>query len=341
MSDDVVVLNQIISGVVRCNILGEIFFIYPPSPRDKFQASILFNDSIVESSLLEILSQQEMILEMIKDGEWSEEEENEFHTIVGKMDALKVDMYSKYISHQGNKIKQSRNLLKRAKIRYRELSEKRHSRDLYTSEGLAQSLYTNYLISKNTTDENSKIVEAFSFPSWKFDTLVNEYLLQIPSEITIRQLSKNPKWKSMWANGKQNNGVFNTSSSNLTDQQQSLIAWSKLYDSIFEHMEAPAKEVIEDDDLLDGWIILQQKKQDEKTSQSLGSNIAKNAQEVFIVAETKEDAQRINNMNSSNDKFIKEQRMLAIKKHGVVKEEHLPDSQQEMVMQAINQKGRK
>jgi hypothetical protein len=55
------------------------------------------------------------------------------------------------------------------------------------------------------------------------------------------------------------------------------------------------------------------------------------------MAESSEDAKRIDEMNSSNSKLIKRQRMGIIQKQKVVKEENMPDSKQKMAIQATKQ----
>jgi hypothetical protein len=125
----------------------------------------------------------------------------------------------------------------------------------------------------------------------------------------------------------------------LTDEQQNLIAWSKLYDNIHEHIEPPPSEVVEDDDLLDGWLILEQKKREKEQRERAGDDKGKRggAQEMFIPAETPEDAKRIEAMNEPGMAFIKRQRMATLKTQKVVSEQHMPDSKQQINVQAAQQ----
>ena len=45
---------------------------------------------------------------------------------------------------------------------------------------------------------------------------------------------------------------------------KNIVMWSQLYDNVQESMDAPTKDVIKDDDLLDGWLIVQGKKREKR-----------------------------------------------------------------------------
>ena len=76
--------------------------------------------------------------------------------------------------------------------------------------------------------------------------------------------------------------------------------WSSLYDSVSESHEAPSQEIIDDDDALDGWLTI--KRREEQTSQPTKSK--KSYEEVFIKAETLEDAKKIQAMNGLHGKKV-------------------------------------
>jgi hypothetical protein len=103
-------------------------------------------------------------------------------------------------------------------------------------------------------------------------------------------------------------------------------------------MDCPSSNVIADDDLLDGWIIEQNKKRESEKGQGkdLGSN-KPGLHETFIPAETPEDAQRIHNMNDPNAENIRRQRLSLTKKEGKINEQQMPDSQMTMRQQALQE----
>lgn len=112
-----------------------------------------------------------------------------------------------------------------------------------------------------------------------------------------------------------------------------------MYDNIFENQEAPPDEVINNDDLLDGWLILRRKesirdKKREELEKRMGNT--KNAGEVFIVAQGEDDAKDIFDMNDDISKNIISRRIETVKKHGEISHDKLDDVRQELEMQYNN-----
>ena len=76
-----------------------------------------------------------------------------------------------------------------------------------------------------------------------------------------------------------------------------------MYDNVYESPESPNEKVLEDDDCLDGWFIVQKrkyekgKKQKEVDDMITNPKIA-NSQEVFVVAKDNEAAQEIYGLNN-------------------------------------------
>ena len=80
----------------------------------------------------------------------------------------------------------------------------------------------------------------------------------------------------------------------------------------------PTKEVIEDDDMLDGWFIVQaEKREQEKAENEFDNNTnekVKNSDEVFVMTKNEKDIHRVENMNSLDSKMVKKQRAAVMKK---------------------------
>ena len=92
-------------------------------------------------------------------------------------------------------------------------------------------------------------------------------------------------WRGYWNADKTN--IFDKCTTELTDEQRALLNISRMYDNIYEHPECPDDKIIEDDDALDGWMILQKRKndKDKKKSQFDSSNPnLKNSGEVFVMS---------------------------------------------------------
>jgi muconolactone delta-isomerase len=173
--------------------------------------------------------------------------------------------------------------------------------------------------------------------------VVDEWQSHFISESKSRELARNDPWKSLWVTRESSGFTLfaNPPNTELTYNQKNILIWSQMYDNIQESMECPNKEVIEDDDMLDGWFIIQHKKREKdrvekEFENSTKNEKIKNAPEVFVVA-SKEKAEKINDMNDMNAKMIKHQRKLALDRYGSLDEQNLPDQRRNIQAMANNQ----
>lgn len=325
------------TGTTRCLVVDNTYYIHAPSPAHKLEAALEYEDTLYECSFQGVLTDEEMLQIMIDNDLWTMAEETELNSVPVRLDALKVEMYQRHVGFQSRRVEQTRRMVSRLRQRQRKLAVRRHAYDFYTQVGLARTVQLQYLISRNTTDANHQPVEVEMQNDWLVRQLLDAYASGLPGELELRALAQYPAWRMIWASGRQEGRVFGVPSIWLTQEQQNLIAWSKLYDNINEHTEPPEKEVIEDDDLLDGWIIQEQKKREKERRERAGGQQKPGAQETYIVAETEEDAKRIEAMNDPSMAFIKRQRLAALKQNKVIGEQHMPDSQQQINVQAAQQ----
>ena len=116
----------------------------------------------------------------------------------------------------------------------------------------------------------------------------------------------------------------------LLIKAENLIIWSKMYDSVNESPDSPSETVIKDDYMLDGWFIVQRKKrekqQSEREFEQTNQKIAA-AGEVYIMANSAEQRDKINNLNDTTSKMIKKQRMATLKAKGSATQDQFKDAQ--------------
>ena len=117
----------------------------------------------------------------------------------------------------------------------------------------------------------------------------------------IKKISRSELWKSYWGSSK--NNIFSGHVKDWTDEQRSLVNFTKTLDSIREHMEAPTEEIIEDNDALDGWILHQhekiaKEKKQKHVSEKYGLD-KKNNNEVFLMSSNIDDAKEILSLNGA------------------------------------------
>jgi len=96
-----------------------------------------------------------------------------------------------------------------------------------------------------------------------------------------------------------------------------------MYDSVYESTESPPDKVIEDDDCLDGWFIEQRKKHDRNKLSAEADNLITNKKiansgEIFVMANSDEEADFVDSLNNAQAKNIKDSRLNQLKKQGEI-----------------------
>jgi hypothetical protein len=331
-------------GRNKCIVNGRVFYVTSPSPACLLEACEVFNNTLRDASFYGLITDEEMLDYMFRQGIWNDDMEGELNTAPKRIEAMKIEMYRQYSSFSDKRVQQIRKLLDKTRDRTNELFTMRHFYDSYTLVGLAKSLKIQFIIGKNLVDINNNPIDFWSMYDGEANLIISEYFKNTPSEHDIRQIAKSSEWRSIWMASKTGAVLFDVPAIQMTNLQKDLIGWSRLYDSINEHPEPPDDTVIEDDDLLDGWLIIEDIKRKEEKRQRdgekrYGSRSKKQggSQEIFIPAESPEAAARINAMNETSSLIVKKQRMNLLKKKGKVAEQHMPDSQQQMVMQATKE----
>lgn len=155
-------------------------------------------------------------------------------------------------------------------------------------------------------------------------------------EAKIRLLARSEPWRSTWITGIKTGNLFNGPVSEMTDLQRLLVSWSIIYDGVYESMECPSDDVIQNDALLDHWLNTQNdKRKKAKTKSSVDDMLNdkdKQAGEVGIMVDSLEDAQRV---FALNDPIVQEQlrqRSKHLRDKGIVKEGEMPDTKRELQM---------
>lgn len=196
--------------------------------------------------------------------------------------------------------------------------------DNYTSEGIAAFAKSIYILSK-TAFYKGKLLK---YSKTLYNNIFAELYANNISQGTIRYISRNMPWCNMWV-GLKNNGKIFENGVSLSVEQQGLLMWTRIYDSLSECSEPPPKKVVEDDDMFDGWMASREDGESKNTKDQ--------HDEVFIIANTQEDIDKISNMNSPGSKSIKNNRLNYIYESVEVKESDLPDVAQGLAIQAAQQ----
>jgi hypothetical protein len=326
-------LYQILSGYTRYKGLK----ICSPSLDIRYEGNIVYQEYL-DYARFETYRDEDIYDILIMNGEWSEEDETMLNVTLPKdIVTFQKELYnSAFKSETRNQI---RKYLKAARDEMLRLYTIRHKYDSFTNEGVASFVRYKFLVENSTYDSDGKLYKFDKYiPISKVLKHYNETVI-LPEE--IRVISRTHPWVNMWSSAKANGSVFPNSGIEITSQQELLIMWSKMYDGIQESPDCPPKKILDDDDMLDGWLAIQQEKRESDNNQHLADSFSansriSNAQEVYLIAETVDDAKEIDDMNSARALAVKKSRMNTLTQQGEINHRDFSDVQQQTRIQAAN-----
>lgn len=330
------IVFRILSDSLYCEIDGVTYVVNSPNVKLLYRANELekkilhrekFNTEWLTKEEIEvILVRQEIIKPDI------EKILKDLHT---QQDDIKLAMYKAFL--QPENLAQLRKRLEMLKKLINETYYKKHSMDYLTKEGFAATCRAQFLLMHTVRNESGE-------PLWTNDEDVNYPLLDsimaMCNERTLtneqfREIARTEPWRSYWSADKTN--VIGGPTMSWTEDQRTLVSYSKMYDSIYENPDSPSEDIINDDDVLDGWIVNRkreaEKEKKKEQLESLLDNKLKDADNIFMIAKDQKAAQEIFDLNTPEMRRIKAQRDKAIQEHGILKESELPDVQLERLVQ--------
>ena len=317
--------------------------IIAPTIEQCLEAAAVFKESFDELKSQGVMTEREIIGWMRSEGLWHKVDDDEIKKLRDSVDQTKVDIYNNRYDKKA--VRHYKHILRTTK----QLLGKKHGvKSSYftnTCEGLSGLEKTAYLISQTTYKDNA----LYNFEEYSISNVINFWSEGNLPEPHVRELARTDPWHTIWDSRDISSCPLFIQDNNkeLTFTQKNLVIWSKLYDNIQEHMEAPSEEVVNDDDMLDGWFIVQNRKREkEKKAKDVDSTLGANAgkDEVFVMANPsdKEKIKAIKDMNDGEGAYISEERMAYVSQQGgEVDRIKLPDVQRQLSKQMIEQmKGR-
>lgn len=336
MDKDNLILARIISGYLIFKYKDETLYLMYPSLSLKYEAE-LFYDEMYENYKFSDWITEDDILEILKENKlWNDINEKQFSLLEKQIEQTKIELFKSFYMTQ--KQKSIRAKLNNLKETYQKHYSIRHSLDHLTVNGFCEKYKNEFLVTNSifkktentfikffdTKYPDSKILEDINYE-------INLHQIDIP---VFRRIARSPEWRSYWSSNK--NFVFEKASAEWTDEQRTLVVFTKMYESAHESTEPPPDPVFDDDDMFDGWVLLQnetaKKERNKKTEdKALGSKMSK-AQEMFIMANSSNDASDVYNMNNSATKAIIAERNTAIMKTKDIDASKLPDAQRDIAI---------
>lgn len=327
-------ISRICAGYLRYPITDEVLRIHNPSLDINYEANELYCKVFTKSLNAGLSTDKNIYNLLIERGIWTEENEKNLILVLPKhIEYWKVEMYRAMF--RSNDREKFRKYLDKAKTELLRLHQKRHMFDYATCEGIAHYARVQFIIENCTFTKENKLYDWDKSSPYLAMAYYQENII---AEEILRELAHTTPWDNIWATSKKNGSIFPKSGVELSQEQQRLIMWSSMYDSIREYPDCPSEDMVNDDDILDGWLIIKREEREANAGKAglevgIKNNKIANADEVYLVAQTIEDANKIDMLNSNLARNIKKQRFDYIKKKGEVNEAALPDVKQRFQME--------
>lgn len=306
----------------------------------KYESQILYNNIINEEKYNDWFREEDLDNLLVYLNLWTKDTKMIIKDLEKKIDNYKADYYNSFkLPDKKKAVKKS---LDNFKKQLNSILAKKEELYSNTLEGYANSIKNEYIISNTLYKDNVLIFHKNNTNNYLlFNNIVNELNKYSISIVDFKKLARSHIWRSYW-NVKKNNVFDDSGNKELTDDQRTLIGITHMYDRVYEHPECPSDEIIEDDDALEGWMIIQRRKIEKDKKQQQIDNLnpkLKNAQEVFLFAGNKEEAKEIVDMNTPESLNKLKSKIAHVNKFGMTEESQLPDVQLDLRNQ-MNQKNK-
>jgi hypothetical protein len=310
------------------------FCFYDPTPDVIMEADFEYEMSM-QLNESELMTQDELLKVLIERGDWSEEKEEEYKKIEEAIKNMQVRLDG--LQFKKKELRLTKEAIEKNKNRLKELSDQKNKLFSNSLEYYCEIKKKKFIIQQCLKIKDPSLLQSTLF--------VNSILVYLnkdsPSEKTIREIARSSPWRIMWATAKDTGTpIFARPASEMTDLQLLLISWTKVYDFAYETMNRPPDDIIEDDIRFDAWY----KKEQDRITKEIDKNYVaekmpdgikkSGGMEVFIPCDA-EGAKEIYQMNNADARMRIKMRENAINQKGEVKEQHLPDLQRDMRMQAV------
>ena len=262
----------------------------------------------------DVMDEEEMLDWMRAKGLWSDEDDQRVEGLEKDIEDLKVGIFQARNNEQRRE--QIRKYIRAGEEQVAEMLIKKNRYRENTCEGIAENAKWDWIVTNCTTLNG----ELFDFQSASVEYILSCFRESMLPESKIRELAQNEPWRCLWAVKDDAGTKLFYNDGDLTINQKNMIIWSRMYDNIQESMDCPSDDVIEDNDMLDGWFVVQRRKRKKERAESefensTSSEKIKNSSEIFVMAETNKDKERVEIMNDLGGQMTIKQREAVMRRN--------------------------
>lgn len=321
-------VGRIVAGKTEYIISGSIINIVTPNREHRNEANRIYRDARRDAEIDGALLEDELLAILIQHDLWTMKDADEYEKLTKALEDLKVGLFEeRFRSNAKLTIRQA---IKKTREELSRLDMVRHGLDYLTVDGLAMSAKYRFLVSACMACDVNKDIY--------IDQIIDKLNQDRLTEQDYRELVRTEPWRSLWGvRESAGRGLFDLAAVDMSDEQRTIIVWSNIFDNIRQYPDAPGDSIFEDDDMLDGWMIIQKRKRESQQATAeanrIGNDKVRNSDEVYLMADTVDDAREIDKMNSVGAAMTKKQRMAFLKQKGEVNEVFMPDTAQRIQME--------
>lgn len=337
-------INRISTGLIVLEINNQLYELRQPSRQDRAVSQFLYNKIINDTKYENLITREYAKEYLNRAGIWTMEDDRNYEKLKDYLESLKIDLYRAL--YNKNKQKSIRRRIKNIKTGLQKSLMKKYSLDYMTLENHAESISSNFLTAVCIYDMRGNQVYTYenfmSHDNYILQRFLNYLNHNIITQEQYREIARTEPFRTMWAIGKEN--VFGCNVIDMSEDQRSMIIYSKMYDSVYEHTERPTDEVINDDDMLDGWFAQERRSTEKERKQKEIDRLLDRkgvnrdgAGEMFVVVESPEEAEKIREINDFTARHKMKQRIEVVQNQGRIEEQKLPDVQIELRNQAMKE----
>jgi hypothetical protein len=337
------IVNRICTGIVYLNINDTIYYLDIPSKQQKAISELVYSEVFQEIKYKELMTRKQSQDFLANKGIWTQQNDKQLEDLNKYLEDLKIQLYDNLYNDRSKK--KLRSKIKSLKSGISKSLIKKYSLDHMTLEAHAEDHYNKFLTAICIKDCNG--VPVYTYHNWKdadshiLKRFLNYKEMNALTNEQYREISRTEPFRSIWGFSKHQ--VFGSNSFDFTNDQMNLCMYSRMYDNVYENPDRPSDEVIDDDDMLDGWFAKQRRQiETDRKKKEVDSIMSKgksnsNAGEMFVMAGSKQEANKIRGINDIDSKMRMKQRSQALSEKGKLEESKLPDVQIGLRNEAMRQ----
>lgn len=321
---------RIVTGVAILRFENKTYFVKDIVPSEMYRTESYYQQTHEEALQAGALTKEELEALLVERGVYPKGYESQKEILKEHITSLRKQL--KQYEFQSLKKATCLEQIEIFKNKLNKLSELRNTLQTLNADYIALIERYKHLVYLNTFSEFeclNRIWPSFNFFYTSSEILVNflvreAYFDNGIDETLIRAIARNDPWRSIWLGACKTGGLFGAKPfAEITDYQRALVSWSVVYDNVYESMDCPSSEVINNDEALDAWLEEQSEKR--RRDKGQGPDIKGNAQEVFIPVDTPEDAKRVYALNDKMTQSVLVNRDKVLQEKGSLRESELPD----------------